>query len=409
MSGDFWEGQPHVITRRTFLRFVGGSVLLAGAGGVLAACGGSDSGTSAEPSGGGASTPDTSEGATVAAGEVGGPFNIYTWGGYEGTGVPEMEQWYKDNGIQLNAKAITTPASIPPTIQGPGGDQWDAASVNQGDAQYYYSLGIASDVTVDEVPSLAKMMSFFQTSDLWKVSDGVYNSVPWTWGPIAWMAREDRIPKASITSWSDLLKPEYKGRLETFDDPLNMISTGAVASGLDPGALTRDELNGPVKDYLTQLVPNIKIYASSIGDQVNNLVSGDADGSLVGFTWGVLEGGKQGADLYFSVPEEGAFGFCDCVFVPPTAPHRANAIAFANAVSTGETAAAMQAALAQMSTNEDVIAEAPPDLVALYGSDLAQYAEQTLKWNRSYYDPNGDYATIQEWTTLWTDVKASAG
>ena len=407
MTDQFSTQPPQVLTRRTFLRIAGGTTLLAGFGGVLAACGGGSSSVS----GGGEATTAGATGASggaASAGTVGGPFNIYTWGGYEGGGVKAMDTWYSDNGVQLNAKAITTPGTIPTLLQGPGGDQWDASSANQGDSQYYHALGISSEITVDEVPGLATMLPFFGEGSFWKVRDGVYNSVPWTWGPIAFMARTDRIPEGSVKSWLDLTMPEYKGRLETFDDPLNMIATGAVATGLDPGKVTRDQLNGPIKDYLAKLVPNLKIYATSIGDQVNNLVSGDVDGSLVGYTWGVLEGTKQGADMYFSVPKEGAFGFCDAVFIPPSSKHRANAIAYSNALLSGDTAAAMQEALFQMSTNQDVIAKASPKLRAFYPEDLNAYTDTTLKWNRSYYDPNGDYATIQEWTDVWNNVKAGA-
>ena len=42
-----------------------------------------------------------------------------------------------------------------------------------------------------------------------------------------------------------------------------------------------------------------------------------------------------------------------------------------------------------------------------YPKDLATYVQKTLKWNRSYYKPGGPYATIQEWTRLWEEVKAA--
>ena len=38
--------------------------------------------------------------------------------------------------------------------------------------------------------------------------------------------------------------------------------------------------------------------------------------------------------------------------------------------------------------------------------DLVTYTSKTLKWNKSYYDPKGKYATIQEWNRLWEQVKA---
>lgn len=393
---------PGVYTRRMFLRMAGATTALAATGNVLAACvaGAGSPSTTAGPS---LASPSTPAGPTpTAAAAVGGDVNIFTWGGYEGSGI--IDAWYASNSLKLNAKAITLPGGIPTTIEQGG---WDASSANQGDSEYYHELGISSEITVDEVPALAKMLPFFREGSFWKIRDGVYNSVPWTWGPIGFMARPDRIPEGSIKSYWDLTMPEFKGRLGAFDDPLNMISTGAVANRLDPGALTREELNGPVRDYLKKLVPNLKILAASLGDQINTLAAGDVDGYLVGFIWGVFEVQKQGVDAYFLVPEkEGAFGFCDAVFIPPEAEHRVNAIAYANALLEGETAAAMQGALIQLSTNAEVIDQASPEVRAVYPADLAVYTSDTLKWNKSYYDPAGEYATIAEWTALWEEVKA---
>jgi spermidine/putrescine transport system substrate-binding protein len=394
MTDERMNAPPGVYSRRTFLRVAGATGILAATGGIVAACGGDDE------AGGGSATADTVTGGTAE--EVGGPFNNFTWGGYEGSGI--IDDWYAENGIELNAKAITTPGGIPPTIQQGG---WDASSANQGDAEYYYALGISSEITVDEVPALANLYPFFREGSFWRIEEGVYNSVPWTWGPIGITARPDRIPEGTITSYWDLTEPEYKDRLETFDDPLNMIATGAVAAGLDPGAVTREQLDGPIKDYLTQLRPNLKILATSLGDQINNLVAGDVDATLVGFTWAVVEAAKQDTEAYFLVPEkEGSFGFCDAVFIPPDAEHRANAIAYANALAEGDTALAMQQAFNQASTNPDVFEQASPEVRAIYPEDLDTYQNETLKWNKSYYDPEGEYATIEEWTALWEEVKA---
>lgn len=377
---------PGVYSRRTFLRMAGATTLVVGTPGLLAACGGGDKASSAE---------------------VGGPFNLFQWAGYDGVDALKDLDWYAQNGLEVNLKPITTPGGIPTVIKGPGGDQWDASSANQGDAEYYQQIGISSEITPDEVPALAKMLPFFQEGSFWKISDGVYNSVPWTWGPIGFNGRPDRIPEGSITSYLDFIKPEFKNRLETFDDALNMIATGAVANGLDPAKVTREQLNGPIKDYLTKLRPNLKVLATSLGDQINNLVSGDVDGTLVGFNWAVLEAAKQDTETYFLVPEkEGSFGFCDAVFIPPSAPHRANALAYANALIEGDTAVTMQGYLNQLSTNPEVIDQASDVTRGLYPEDLDAYTSQTLKWNKSYNDPAGEYATIAEWTKLWEDVKA---
>src|SRR5262249_29234936 len=156
---------------------------------------------------------------------------------------------------------------------------------------------------------------FFRNSAFWQIKPGTYNSVPWTWGPLGVSYRPDKVKASEIQSWHDLTKPAFQGRLGTFDSALNMVSIGAVAVGADPGKLTRKQLDGPVKAYLQALRPNLKVLSTSLGDQVNTLVSGDVDAQLVGLTWFNNEGAKQGTKLAFLVPpKEGSFGFVDAVF-----------------------------------------------------------------------------------------------
>jgi spermidine/putrescine-binding protein len=374
-----------VYTRRSFLRIAGGAGLALGAGGVLAG-------------------PAAAVAESVLAEGVGGTFNLFTWAGYEGTGVPAMQAFYKRNDIKLNHKPITNEDRAA-FIKGPGGDKWDASSNNQGETEAFYQLKVASPVTVKEVPALAKMYPFFRNSPFFKIRNGVYNAVPWTWGPIGITYRADRVKASELASWKNLLKPEWKGRLGTYDDALNMISIGAVATGLDPEKLTQAQLQGPVKTYLKQLRPNLKILSTSLGDQINVITAGDVDVELVGLTWYANEGKKKGVKLNFAVPKEGTFGFVDCVFIPPTAPHRANAIAYANALMIGPTAVGMANYVNQPSTNPAVNAKINKSVLTFFPKDLIGYTNK-LKWNKSYYTP-GKYALFQDWTRVWNEVKAS--
>ena len=81
-----------VYSRRTFLRLAGAGSAVLGTSGLLAACGGS----SASSSGSAASS-----GSSV--GPVGGPFNLFTWQGYDLT--KPFKQWRAENNIQ-NVKYI---------------------------------------------------------------------------------------------------------------------------------------------------------------------------------------------------------------------------------------------------------------------------------------------------------------
>ena len=141
-----------------------------------------------------------------------------------------MDAFYADNGIELNLRPIGN-ENLLQFMKGPGHEDWDAFSVNQGDNQYYYSQGILSDITVDEVPNLAAMYPVIADNPVWKVSDGVYNAVPWTFGALGINYIRETVPEG-ITSYAQALDPKY--RVGTFDSSLNMVSTGACAVGLDP-------------------------------------------------------------------------------------------------------------------------------------------------------------------------------
>lgn len=337
--------------------------------------------------------------------EVGGELNLFEWEGYHGEGVPEFEQWYEDEGITPDVRFITN-ENLVTFLSTPAGDGTDVTSFNQGDVPNAYLQGVASPIFVEEVPSLANMYEFFKEGDFWKICDGVYAAVPWSFGPIAVVTRTDEVPSGSIVSYEDLLKPEYTGKIGAYDSSLNMISTAAIATGHDPAKLTREELNGPVRDWLTALQPQLKALATSVGDQANLLISGDTPIMLVGWAFFLPTLAAEGIDAELVVPEEGAFGFIDSIVIPPDAPNRANALAWVNAMMEGDTSRGINEYTFQLSANPDVNAEVSEDITGFFPEDINSYVSDTLKWNRSWFDPDGPYATAEEWDQLWTEIKA---
>jgi spermidine/putrescine-binding protein len=411
-----------LLTRRHFLYLAGGTVAVAAAGPLLAACAASATtapASSAAPASAAATTAATSAAsmspATAACpsampltGTVGGPLALFEWEGYDGKGVAAWDAWYKANSIDLTVKYVTDQSNPTATIRSPAGKEYDVFSYNQGDVLNAWAQGdLLTPISVDEVPGLGKMYPFFRDNPLFHICDNqtVYPTVPWQWGPLGLITRADKVSNAALASWQGLLDPSLKGRIITYDDPLNAVSQGACAVNLDPAALTRDQLNGPVRDYWKALFPQLKAVVTSAGDQANLLASGDAWVSMMGWAYNISQMAGQGVKANFVIPNEGTYGFIDTIAIPPFAKNRRNAIAWANAMMEGDTAVALQESTIGMSTNPEVNAKVSGDVRSLFPADLESFFTKQLKFNRTWTDPNGPYATMDEWTTFWNNIK----
>ncbi len=103
---------------------------------------------------------------------------------------------------------------------------------------------------------------------------GAWYSVPMTYGSICMMYNADRIPQP--TSWTDMLKDEYKGKVAiTNDYPGNLFAWARVAGVEQPNRMTHAELDHVVKALIKLKKDHLRTIASSYGELINLLASGE--------------------------------------------------------------------------------------------------------------------------------------
>lgn len=389
-EGPDHELAKYLLDRRRFLRLSGGAAMA----GFLAACGLSNGSSST-------SSPGAS---TSPLPPVGGDLNLYTWEGYDLT--KQFASWRQENNITQHLKFITQPEEVPTVLKGAGGDKWDLSYGDNVVLTDYKNLGLIRPMTTTEVPGLTGLMPAFQV-DPWKNADGTYNAAPWTWGFSGLTYRTDRVPAPA--SWHDILDPKYKGRVSTVDGALNNVALGSLAVGIDPDTLTTAQLNAEVKDYLVQLRGQIRALAPSIGDQISLLVSGDVDYMVVGLTFMDAETAAKGVSTKTVVPSEGAIGWADSAFVPPTAPDPQNALAWIEHVLDPTQNAKANNSFLQgpgVAASIPMLDKAVTDLYPF--DDINNYLSNVLTFNRGFpREPDGDRATYDQVVQLWEEVKAS--
>lgn len=340
------------------------------------------------------------------AGGVGGTLNLFTWQGYDLTGP--LKSWRTQHHIHQKVKYINNQFDVAAILRGPGGKQYDTSSANQAYTHLFQRLGVMAPLTAKDVPSLAKMYPYFRDNPIWRWAPGSdqWNSVPWTWGAIGINYLSDKVSKPA--SWDVLIDPKNKGRVGTFDDAYNNVSIAAIARGIPLTKITPQALNGPIKDWLTKFLANCKTVSTNLGDQLTLLVNKEVDYMSVGLSLFINQAQAQGAkDVAFTVPKEGGFGFCDAAFLTPSAPNKANALAFLEALLSGKTAAAAANNLIQGVTVPSVVPLLSKEARAIIPyNNVQNYVTKQLKFEVNYTPQKGqNIVSFDDINALWQKLK----
>src|SRR3954462_295572 len=144
----------------------------------------------------------------------------------------------------------------------------------------------------------------------------------WTgdyWGVIGFGANLD-VVKQVPADWSDLMKPEYKGKVALNDDPrkANAAFSGVYAASLANGGSLND------------IQPGIDFFAKL--KQIGNFVPINVTGQTVAsgqtpvtIDWDYLQFGYtksyKGVNWHVGVPKSGVYGGYYCQAISATAPH----------------------------------------------------------------------------------------
>lgn len=143
---------------------------------------------------------------------------------------------------------------------------------------------------------------------------------------------------APVNSWDLVLKPENLEKLKScgvsfLDAPEEVFATVLNYLGKDPNSTKADDYTGPATDLLLKLRPNIRYFHSS--QYINDLANGDIC-VAIGWAGDVLQAAnrakeaKNGVNIAYSIPKEGAMAFFDVFAMPADAKNKDEAYQFLN-------------------------------------------------------------------------------
>ena len=216
-----------------------------------------------------------------------------------------------------------------------------------------------------------------------------------------------RLGDVPLDSWDLLLKPELSGKLKdcgihVLDAPEDIFPGVLKALGLDPDSKKPEDLQ-KAADALMAVRGNVRKFHSS--EYINALANGDIC-MAVGYSGDVVQARKRagearnGNEIAFLIPREGALMWFDSLAIPADAPHPAEAYAFLDYMLRPDAAAANTNAVSYASGILAAKSLARPEITgdpSIY-PDAATFAR--LFTNTAY-----DERTQRVVTRLWTRIR----
>ena len=267
--------------------------------------------------------------------------------------------------------------------------------------------GLLEPLQLDKIPNFKHIhptiMKYTKEN---MTEDGKWYASPMTYGSICMVYNADKAAKP--TSWTDMLKPEYKGKVAiTSDYPGNLYAWAKVIGVQHPNHMTKEELSKTV-DALVNLKKNhLRTIAPSYGDLVNLLASGEV---VMAQGWEpvtVWVGDK--VNIQVAYPKEQSMGFIEGYAIGKGSAHIDLAHEFINnALSLdGQIAGANANSMPVVTT--EAMAAADKANKALYNYDkLDEYFGDKADIVPMYpLKDDGVHATWDDYQAAWEKVMKS--
>lgn len=252
--------------------------------------------------------------------------NVLNWSSYIPNSV--VEDFEKETGIIVNYSTYSSNEELLAKV----------SSAKEGT----YDLIFPSDYMIEIMKSrnLIDMIDLTKLSNLNNINKTYMNlnydknneySIPFIAATTVIAVNRDKI-KDNITSYNDLLNPNYKGEIVLIDDQRIIIGMGLLANGYNMNSINDSELES-AKDWLLKLKSNLKAYDSD--SPKNFLITEEASIAVLWNAEAALAK-QENPNIEIIFPKEGIALSIDNFAIPKGAKHKDDTYLFIDYILRGD-------------------------------------------------------------------------
>ena len=271
------------------------------------------------------------------------------------------------------------------------GGSFDLVSASSDLPQRLYEADLLAEIDTTKLTNYGKLYDQFKQPP-YITFDGKLYGVNFAWGPTLLIYNPDEVATAP-TSWNALLDEQHKGKISTWNYPLQIAQYALLLDPKpeDPFTLTDEQL-AQVKDILVRQRPLVRAYWN-LGGELSQLFTSGEVVVADAWPWITLQILAEEGKATEVVPTEGVTGWSDSWVISKNTQNYDLALKWADWMIGEEGQIGLTDVMNYSITNKDAVAKLTPERQAqLRVTDVpAEYAK-ILMWK---YVPNYD-----KWTEI---------
>ncbi|MDO5767888.1 MAG: extracellular solute-binding protein [Psychrobacter sp.] len=224
-------------------------------------------------------------------------------------------------------------------------------------------------------------------------------SIPYLWGSTGLAINSETVDPASVNSWSDLWRPEFKGQVMMMNDMREVFAMALTTLGYSGNTTNPEEIKAAY-DKLTTLMPNVKTFNSDAARMP--YLEGETN---VGMIWNgeaVMANDEGLTSLVYKYPTEGAVLWMDNFAIPKNAAHLDAAYKFIDYVLRPENAQLISQEIGYATPNKAAREQMPDEIK----NNPAIYPDAATIAKAEFQEDVGDTA-LRVYQQYWDKLKAN--
>jgi len=274
--------------------------------------------------------------------------NVYNWSDYIGDDV--IAKFEKESGIKVVYDVFDSNEVLEGKLLA-GRTGYDVVVPSSDFMGRQIKAGVFQPLQKDKLPNLKELDPKLMAT-IAQVDPGNQYGVPYMWGTTGIGINEAKVvaalgPDAPLDSWDLVLNPDNLAKLNKcgvafLDSPSEIFAAALQHLGKDPNSTDPKDYQGDAKALLKQLAPSVTYFHSS--KYIDDLAAGEIC-VAIGWSGDIAqamvdaEEAKNGVEVTYVIPKEGAQLFFDILTIPKDAGNVDEAHAFINFLMQPEIAA----------------------------------------------------------------------